>query len=124
MYPRMREGGTAFGREGSDGSKGSQGSKGKVGGSAASINKTFTTGFCPWEKRKTVQPLCRRREMRLIIVVGILLMNSKALSRIQPASNGQLLFSLRSAAPSRLSVFNAICLICRCVPRSFAYGSG
>ena len=40
-------GGTAFGREGSDGSKGSQGSKGKVGGSAASINKTFTTGLCP-----------------------------------------------------------------------------
>ena len=27
-----------------------------VGGYAANINKTFTTGLCPWEKRKTVQP--------------------------------------------------------------------
>ena len=59
VFPNVR-GGTAFGREGSDGSKGSQGSKGKVGGSAASINKTFTTGLCPWEKRKTVQPPCGR----------------------------------------------------------------
>ena len=70
MYPRMREGGTAFGREGSDGSKGSQGSKGKVGGSAASINKTFTTGLCPWEKRKTVQPPCGRGKCTPIPAYG------------------------------------------------------
>ena len=110
LFPDARGGGTAFGREGSDGSKGSQGSKGKVGGSAASINKTFTTGLCLWEKRKTVQPPCgrgktsqlpcRRKKMRLIIVVGILLMNSKSLSRIQLASNGQLLFCVQRLLPA------------------------
>ena len=36
----------AFGREGSQGSKG-------VGGSAASLYKTFTTGLRLWEKRQT-----------------------------------------------------------------------
>ena len=43
---------TPFGREGS------QGSKGKVGGSAANINKTFTTGLRPMENR---EPLLRAR---------------------------------------------------------------